>query len=72
MDVTKPGAVLLDVSLNGPMSGGQLSGKGMKGSTLTAMDDKEVKGKIKVKDGKSEAAGDFVAKNCGTMVFPKE
>jgi hypothetical protein len=67
----KQGAVLLDVSLNGPMSGGQLSGKGMKGSTLTAVSDKEVKGKIKVKEDKSEAAGEFVAKNCGTMVFPK-
>ena len=69
----KQGPVLLDVSLNGPMSGGQLSGEPMKGSTVTAVTDKEVKGTIKVKDkdGKNEAAGDFVAKNCGTMVYPK-
>jgi hypothetical protein len=68
----KVGPVLLDVSINGPMSGGDLSGDPMKGSTVSAVTDKEVKGKIKVKDGTSEAAGDFVAKNCGAMVFPKQ
>jgi hypothetical protein len=68
----KVGPVLLDVSINAPMSGGQLSGTPMKGSSITAMTDKEVKGKIAVKNGATdEAKGEFVAKNCGAMVFPK-
>lgn len=67
----KAGPVELDVSINGPSSGGGLSGDRMKGSSLTAVGDKEVKGKIAVKDGNSEAKGEFTAKNCGTIVIPK-
>jgi hypothetical protein len=66
----KAGPVTLDISINGPSSGGGLSGDPMKGSSLTAITDKEVKGKLAAKDGNNEAKGEFVAKNCGTMVFP--
>ncbi|HEY4058174.1 MAG TPA: hypothetical protein VGM39_16290 [Kofleriaceae bacterium] len=65
------GPVGLYVSINGPSSGGGLSGDVMKGSTITSIDDKEVKGKIAVKDKDNEANGDFVAKNCGALAFPK-
>lgn len=68
----KVGPVELDVSIMGPSSGGDLSGSLMKGSSLTAVSDKEVKGKIAVKDDQSEANGEFTAKNCGTIVIPKE
>ena len=70
----KAGPVDLDISINGPSSGGGLSGDPMKGSSITSISDKEVKGKIAVKDadGKNEAKGDFVAKNCGSVVIPKE
>lgn len=67
----KVGPVDLDVSINGPSGGGGLSGKPMKGSTFSAITDKEVKGKISVKDGNSEAQGEFTAKNCGSIVIPK-